>query len=152
AFDAGPGWCFRRFGQSKTKLPDGRIVLIGGEHEDFYDPDFYIYNDVVIKRPDADIEIYGYPADVFPPNDFRAAKLVDHRIIIIGCLGYANKRKPGATPVYSLDLQNFRISAMDCAGTPPGWLHGHKATYLPEENSILITGGLVETGDEDRTL
>jgi hypothetical protein len=49
SFDAGPCWCFRRFGQSKTQLPDGRTVLIGGEHEDFYDPDFYIYNDVVVK-------------------------------------------------------------------------------------------------------
>jgi hypothetical protein len=36
-FDAGPGWCFKRFGQSKTTLPDGRIFLIAGEHEDgFY--------------------------------------------------------------------------------------------------------------------
>src|SRR5712691_10149821 len=50
--DAGPCWCFSRFGQSSTELPDGRVVLIGGEHEDFYDPDFYIYNDVVVKNPD----------------------------------------------------------------------------------------------------
>jgi hypothetical protein len=39
-FDVGPGWCFRRFGQSKTRLSDGRLVLIAGEHEDHYDPDF----------------------------------------------------------------------------------------------------------------
>jgi hypothetical protein len=38
--EAGPCWCFSRFGQSKTVLPDGRVVLIGGEHEDWYDPDF----------------------------------------------------------------------------------------------------------------
>lgn len=37
-------WCFGRFGATRTKLPDGRIVCIGGEHEDPYDPDFYIYN------------------------------------------------------------------------------------------------------------
>lgn len=40
-----PVWCFNRFGATRTKLPDGRTVCIGGEHEDFYDPDFYIYND-----------------------------------------------------------------------------------------------------------
>ena len=52
AMKAGPCWCFDRFGQSSTKLPDGRTVLIAGEHEDYYDPDFYIYNDVVILHPD----------------------------------------------------------------------------------------------------
>lgn len=39
-----PVWCFTRFGATRTKLPDGRVVCIGGEHEDFYDPDFCIYN------------------------------------------------------------------------------------------------------------
>lgn len=39
-----PGWCFNRFGATRPKLPDGRTVCIGGEHEDSYDPDFYIYN------------------------------------------------------------------------------------------------------------
>src|SRR5687768_8520606 len=48
---AGPVWCFERYGQSSTKLPDGCEALIGGEHEDFYDPDFYIYNDVVVWHP-----------------------------------------------------------------------------------------------------
>src|SRR5512132_4441480 len=40
ALEAGPGWCFNRNGRSETILPDGRQVLIGGEHEDAYDPDF----------------------------------------------------------------------------------------------------------------
>ena len=41
---ADPVWCFKRFGATRTKLPDGRLVCIGGEHEDGYDPDFCIYN------------------------------------------------------------------------------------------------------------
>jgi len=48
--NAGPCWCFDRFGQSSTPVTDGRIVLIAGEHEEYYDPDFYIYNDVVVSR------------------------------------------------------------------------------------------------------
>lgn len=40
----GPVWCFSRLGATRTKLPDGRVVCIGGEHEDGYDPDFCIYN------------------------------------------------------------------------------------------------------------
>ena len=34
SFDAGPAWCFARLGQSVTPLPDGRVILIAGEHED----------------------------------------------------------------------------------------------------------------------
>ena len=43
-------WNADRFGQSLTALPDGRFVQIGGEHEDGYDPDFFIYNDVIVQR------------------------------------------------------------------------------------------------------
>jgi len=28
----------------RNQLPDGRLVSVGGEHEDYYDPDFCIYN------------------------------------------------------------------------------------------------------------
>ncbi|KAK0623763.1 hypothetical protein B0T14DRAFT_517016 [Immersiella caudata] len=54
---AGPTWCFDRFGRTATWLPDGRIVFIGGEHEDGYDPDFCIYNDVVVVTPAAEPEV-----------------------------------------------------------------------------------------------
>ena len=51
-------WCFDRFGATVTVLPDGRHVYIGGEHEDFYDPDFCIYNDVVVLEgvPSLDLD------------------------------------------------------------------------------------------------
>ena len=39
-----PVWCFNRFGATETKLPDGRLVCIGGEHDDVNEPDFCIYN------------------------------------------------------------------------------------------------------------
>lgn len=152
AFKVGPGWSFRRFGQSKTPLPDGRVVLIAGEHEDSYDPDFFIYNDVVVKDPDGSVEIYGYPREIFSPTDGHSATLVDGRIVLIGSLGYHKERIPGFTPVYSLDLRTFAIGAMSCTGEAPGWLHKHSATYLPAENAIVVSGGLVETGDKDRAL
>ena len=47
-----PVWCFQRFGKSINELPDGRIIEIGGEHEDHYDPDFCIYNDVGVHHGD----------------------------------------------------------------------------------------------------
>lgn len=80
---ADPDWCFTRFGMTRTRLSDDRIICIGGEHEDWYDPDFCIYNDVVVLRPAAgqdevtldsgEVEIYGYSPDVFPPTDFHSA-------------------------------------------------------------------------------
>jgi len=68
-FDAGPTWCFQRFGQTVSYLPGARRLLIGGEHEDWYDPDFYIYNDLVAIDATGAIEIYGYPCEDFPPTD-----------------------------------------------------------------------------------
>lgn len=60
-----PVWSHDRFGMSLTILPDGRFVQIAGEHEDPYDPDFCIYNDVFVHDGKGGIEIYGYPMEVF---------------------------------------------------------------------------------------
>lgn len=54
-----PVWCFNRFGMSFTELPDGKLVQIGREHEDFYDPDFCIYNDGVIHEGSGRFRIMG---------------------------------------------------------------------------------------------
>lgn len=152
AMDAGPGWCFDRFGQSSTRLPDGRVVFIAGEHEDHYDPDFYIYNDVVILHSKGKVDILGYPREAFPPTDFHTATLAGNHIIIIGCLGYPKERKPGVTPVFVLDLKTFTISPMQTFGTSPGWLHGHEATLIDGGNSILIRYGKLDRGGEDASL
>jgi hypothetical protein len=94
----GPIWTFDRMGASRSELLDGRVVSIGGEHEDFYDPDFCIYNDVVVFGGADQIEIYGYPKEVFPPTDFHTATLIGDRIFIIGGLGYQDARRPDHTP------------------------------------------------------
>lgn len=152
AMDAGPGWCFDRFGQSSTKLPDGREVLIAGEHEDSYDPDFYIYNDVVVRHPDGRVDIFGYPREVFPPTDFHSATLIDQRVLLVGNLGYPDQRKPGATPVFLLDLKTFAIAPVQTSGTSPGWIHRHKATLSDDGRSILVQGGKVDRGGNDKSL
>ncbi|MGC4096864.1 MAG: hypothetical protein QM706_07085 [Nitrospira sp.] len=102
-FDSGPMWCFDRFGKSETPLPDGRVVHIGGEHEDSYDPDFFIYNDVTVIAPDGAITLLGYPHEVFAPTDFHSATLVGDSIFVIGGLGYKHLRIEGATPVFRLE-------------------------------------------------
>jgi len=152
ALDAGPGWCFDRFGQSATNLPDGRKVLIAGEHEDHYDADFFIYNDVVVFHPDGNIDIWGYPAEVFPPTDFHTATLVGGRIILIGSLGHPEHRKPGTTPVMALDLASLSIVPVETSGPAPGWIHSHEAVLENGGTSILIRRGKLDRGGEDSSL
>src|SRR5262245_9205537 len=145
-FDAGPMWCFDRFGQSTTELPDGRSVLIGGEHEDYYDPDFFIYNDLVVTTPAGGIEIYGYPRATFPPTDFHTASATDGGIVLIGNLGYPEDRRVGHTQVLVVERPGWSVSRIDPVGEAPGWIHSHQAALEVDAASILVTGGKLFRG------
>lgn len=145
-----PVWCARRFGQSLTFLPDGRIIEIGGEHEDWSDPDFCIYNDVFVHGTDGSVAIFGYPAEIFPPTDFHTATLIGGHVYVIGSLGYRGARRFGETPIYRLDVASMRIDRLEATGEKPGWIHDHRATLL-SAREIQISGGRVSAliaGDE----
>ncbi|MBB5060846.1 ankyrin repeat protein [Granulicella aggregans] len=133
-------WCAQRFGQSLTFLPDGRILQIAGEHEDHYDPDFCIYNDVFVHSPDGSIVIYGYPDSVFPPTDFHTATAVGDAIYLIGSLGYPAARRHGLTPVYRLDTTTFEMEPLQTTGECPGWIYRHRAIASPT-GAIRVSGG-----------
>ncbi|APZ93347.1 ankyrin repeat domain-containing protein [Fuerstiella marisgermanici] len=135
-------WCFSRYGVSFTELPNGRFVQIGGEHEDFYDPDFCIYNDVLIHERGGQIQIMGYPKEVFPPTDFHSATFIDGFIYIVGSLGYHGERKFGTTLVYRLNCETWAIESIPTTGASPGWIHDHKA-MLQEPHVLSISGGKV---------
>ena len=146
-----PVWCAQRFGQSLTFLDDGRIIQIAGEHEDHYDPDFYIYNDVFVHEPDGKISVFGYPKEVFPPTDFHTATLIGDQIYIIGSLGYWGTRKYGETPIYRLDVNTYVIDKIETTGEAPGWIYKHRATLL-SEHEISIFGGKIVTFDNEREI
>lgn len=139
-----PVWCAQRFGQSITFLPDGCIIQVAGEHEDGYDPDFCIYNDVFVHYPDGSFEIYAYPEADFPPTDFHTATLVEDRIYLIGSLGYQGTRRFGYTPVYALDPVTLRIERIDTSGDAPGWISRHRAQQV-SSHEILVFGGSIAT-------
>jgi hypothetical protein len=141
--DAGPTWCFTRFGQSHTTLPDGREIFIAGEHEDFYDSDFFIYNDVIVKHPDGQIDIFGYPREEFPPTDFHTATLDGDKIIIIGSLGYPAERKPGVTQIFTLDPATMKIAPRESSGAKPGWIFEHQAKLSDDGSLVIVTGGQI---------
>jgi len=141
-----PTWCYDRFGQSVTKLPDGRRVIIAGEYEDFYDEDFFIYNDVVVLAANGDIEhIFGYPPNVFPPTDFHTAVYVPphNAIYIIGTVGHQATRNRDVTPVYKLNLTNWQISKVETHGTMPNWISRAEGTFDATAGVIVLTGGKI---------
>lgn len=146
---ASPVWCAQRFGQSLTILPDGRIVRIGGEHEDGYDPEFCIYNDVIVHDGAGGVSVFSYPKGVFPPTDFHTATLADDAIYVIGSLGYKDERGFGRTPVYRLDLKDWSISAVAARGEAPGWIYRHRAR-LSAPGEIEVSGGEVLRAAENK--
>ncbi|MES2935565.1 MAG: ankyrin repeat domain-containing protein [Pseudomonadota bacterium] len=152
-FDSGsvagqPVWCYQRYGRSTTVMEDGRIIEIGGQHEDFYDPDFCIYNDVTVFGPDSSIRLYSYPKNDFPPTDSHTATLVGNFIYIIGNLGYTASRQPNHTPVYKLNIDTFEIKKVKTTGDMPGWISRHKATLI--DKTIIIAGGKIIVDIDDK--
>jgi len=142
-----PIWCFDRFGQSENTDSAGNTYLIGGEHEDYYDPDFCIFNDVVKIAADGTTTLFLYPEDVFPPTDFHTATQVGQDIFIIGTLGYWQSRISGITNVYKLSLNDMSISKFETTGENPGWIFEHFADYDKEKNEIIVYGGKTYQGE-----
>ncbi len=132
---------------SRTLLSDGSIVFVGGEHEMQADPDFFIYNDVIIRDFSGGTRVFAYTPDAFPPTDFHSATLVwgekagSDLIYIIGGLGYLEDRISGLTPVYKLDLLEMTIAKVEVSGFEPGWFWGHESLYMPDHNCIATWGG-----------
>ena len=148
---AEPTWCFQRFGASFTELPDGRFVQIGGEHEDHYDPDFCIYNDVTVHERDGTFRIIGYPESDFPPTDFHTATCFQGFVYVIGRLGYHGSRLLGTTPVYRFNVENWKVESVATTGNNPGWIYEHKTRFY-DDSKLLISGGKVAVevgGSED---
>jgi len=158
-----PDFCFQRFGMTRTEMPDGRVIFIAGEHEDAYDPDFCIYNDVIVTRgytstrsddagyveydpgavdnSAAIIEYYAYPRHTFRPTDFHTATLVGDQIYIVGSIGYVGERKPSRTPIYRLCTRSYRIERVQPLGQVPGWISKHRAKLANDGRTISISKG-----------
>lgn len=148
------GFCFDRFGMTRSAVPGGRTVCIGGEHEDHYDPDFYIYNDVIVlDAEERCLAIYNYPVEDFPPTDFHTATFVaggpgGGTILIVGGLGYPDERRPGCTRVYRLSLRDYRIEAVATTGDAPGWIWKHRARL--DGSRIVVSRGRIDVGEGER--
>lgn len=148
-FPSEPRWAGCRMGQSRTELADGRVFWIAGEHEDYYDPDFYIYNDVIVQHSDGKVAIFGYPSSSFRPTDFHSATAIDgdQTILLIGSIGYSDQRNVGRTQIYALNTETLKIREINSSENGPGWINKHKATVSDDGISIVIRGGEVLSDD-----
>ncbi|MDG5974192.1 ankyrin [Hydrogenophaga taeniospiralis CCUG 15921] len=136
---------------SETTLEDGRVLYIGGEHEDHYDPDFCIYNDVTVVDAAGSIAIHGYPKEDFPPTDFHSATRIGSAIYIVGRLGYAESRTLGVTPVFKLSLDSMQMEAVETLGESPGWIYEHQASLASDGHTLVISGGERWRGEQRAT-
>ena len=133
-----PVWCFARFGATQTYLPDGRLIRIGGEHEDCYDSDFQIYNDVVVIQNSHMVKacpMYAMP----PPSNFPLNTEQDAASSVPKILGTSN---PNDVTIYGYPQSVF----------PP--TDFHTATYVKNDKTndefIYIIGGLGYMGSSHR--
>ena len=78
----------------------------------------------------------------FPPTDDHTASLVGDHLFIIGRQGYPKVRRYGTTPVFALDLSNYRVSEIQTQGEVPGWIYKHQAE-VDAQGVITIRGGKV---------
>ena len=149
----GPWWFFRRQGDTRTRLDDGRVLCLGGDYEEYDDSHWMEYNDVVVLRlangehdvslTSGEVEIYGYPSDVFSPRRHHGAVSVGDWLYVIG--GYDNERQSSVagmgTDVWRVSLHDYRAERVATVGEAPGRVYGHHVTYDAKQGAILARGG-----------
>jgi hypothetical protein len=150
-----PIFCFQRFGRTETILPDGRIVYIAGEHEDFYDPDFFIYNDVVVVRGRADTRARLEPERMSAPSsddpeDFEAGDAGWRKYVFEERTKEILRNALAAEGASPDDIDIYRYPTDVFAPTD-----FHTATYHQDDKSggqyIYIIGGLGYLNGPHRT-
>jgi len=135
-----PYWNVNRLGMSCTVIGD-KTIFIGGEHEDYYDPNFYVYNDVIVVT-DETVRVYGYSYHVFPPTDFHCAIAIDDHIWILGNVGYYSRERE-VIQVCRLHVPTMKMELLDASGDAPPWINfhesqGHSCTLQEDGVSILL--------------
>jgi hypothetical protein len=99
-----------------------------------------------------EIDMYGYPTDIFPPTDHHTATYHKDEnsgkeyIYIIGGSGYKGGPHREATLTHRLDLQDFSIQRMETTGEkpPPGFKRearkdGDTIVYATEESDYMLS-------------
>jgi len=93
----------------------------GGEYEDSYDPQFQIYNDVLVEFPDGNpSKLFTYPRSVFPPTDDHVGIQLGSSLYLFGNVGYPEDRVP-QMQVVRIDLLTYQAQCLQVPGPGPPW-------------------------------
>lgn len=120
-----------RFGYSMTTLPDGRVILMGGENsvEDICN-DLYTYDNGEWNSL--------APANSPPPSRRRhCGWQKDGKVYVQGGLGINSKYM---SDLWNYDLATGKWQEVQTSGTKPSARHSHTATVLPD-GGVLLLGG-----------
>ncbi|HEV3468707.1 MAG TPA: kelch repeat-containing protein [Pyrinomonadaceae bacterium] len=131
AFTPAPDMQAARLAHRATLLPDGRVLITGGQDE--------------AGRKLSSAEIYNPAANAFTPigdmnsprSDHAATLLADGRVLITG--GAAGGQ-PGEGPVASAELYDPARGAFVPTGSMHAVRYKHSATLLPDGRVIVIGG------------
>jgi hypothetical protein len=140
---------------SETVLADGSRLCVGGEHEDYYDPDFCIYNDAVVISPDGGrVAVYAYSKRAFPPTDFHAAVPMPtgpggaEEVWLVGSVGYksADRRAYSApTQVLRIDPRTMHVALVETCGDDwPVWASFGSLEALDGDGCKALDGRRIE--------
>lgn len=108
--ESGPVWTFNRMGMSLDVLQNGTRVYIGGHYGDMYEPDYHIYNDVVVITSGGDTVVCNYSTTVLAPICFHNTTVDETR----GCIDIQRRYNgENIVPlVYRLSLIDYSIKKM----------------------------------------
>ena|GEM_PF-5990773 len=138
-------WTANRDQQSLTELPDGRVVLIGGENEEHFLKSV-VYNDVIVVHPDGEFELYDYPPSIFPCTTPASATVIKDSIYVIA-VAMLGSLEPTELSVFRLNLDDYSIDPILTTGDNPGVLFYHRASLI-EPNLIKVYDGRYSIGGE----
>lgn len=147
----GPAWTFNRVGASETALPNGQILWAGGRHGEPGDPNYYVYNDLVVKKPEGEFSVLGYPEAIFPPIHSHSATLVSNYILLIGGLGGPESEPSETTRIQAIRIEKFGLHPWSGVGPGPGAIYGHTAKLSDNKLWIEVSGGFIQSPDGSST-
>lgn len=155
-----------RLNQSRQSIFKKHIfnIAIGGntaatdwkeyDYNDYYNPDFKIYNDVTIRHFDSKYELWNYPEEQFPPvyaHDTVHDKNIDF-VYITGGLGSGDRQRKNITEIYQLNLETKDIEHIEALGDSPPCLHNHHTKMWNDDLIEMRDGDILKNGKAIKNL
>jgi hypothetical protein len=110
-------WTAEREDALLFTLADGCRIQIGGRISAYGDDekDAWVYNDIIVRNPAGDVEVYTYPKAIFPPMETLVGARHAGRVVMVG-MARAEDGAEWRLRVLIVDVNTFEIMP---APSPP---------------------------------